>query len=140
MAKTFDFKKVAVIVAGVPVQGFIDGDAIVVAKNSDAWELTVGVDGESTRSRSNNESGRITLRLQGSSLSNAYLDGLRTGDELSGLGQVPIMIKDLFGTLLVNAAQCWCVKVPDVTLSRTPGQREWVFESGNIAMAGGGNV
>jgi hypothetical protein len=139
MAKTYDFKKVAVLVSFVPLVGFIDGDAVTVEMNDDDWELIVGADGEPTRSKKNNKSGRITVRLQASSLSNDYLDGLRKLDDLTGLGQIPIMIKDLFGTDLVVAAACWLVKPPAMTFGRSSSQREWIFESGSIDLSQGGN-
>lgn len=140
MAKTYDFKKVAVLVGGVPISGFIDGDAVTVEMADDQWEMVTGADGEATRSKKNNYSGTITIRLQASSLSNDYLQGLQKLDEATGLGQVPIMLKDLFGTTLVFAPQCWVKKSPGATFGRSNSQREWAFDSGKILINLGGNL
>lgn len=137
--KTYDFKKVILTIAGIPIFGFIDGDAIVVAKSDDEWGMSTGNDGEVTRVKRNQPSGRITIRLASSSASNSVLDGLRQADDLTGLGMVPILIKDLFGVDLVFAGQCWCVKAPDMTFARDSGQREWVYDCGDLKMTQGGN-
>jgi hypothetical protein len=137
--KTYDFKKVICTVAGIPIFGFIDGDAIVVAKSEDEWSMTAGNDGEVTRVKMNHPEGTITLRLQNSSSLNSVLDGLRELDDLSGLAMVPILIKDLFGTTLVFCEQAWCIKSPDISIARDVSPREWVYQCGDLKMTQGGN-
>lgn len=137
--KTYDFKKVIVTVAGIPIFGFIDGDAVAVAKAEDEWSMVAGNDGEVTRVKRNHPEGTITLRLQSSSASNSVLDGLRSADDLTGLAMVPILIKDLFGTTLVFAEQCWCMKSPDISFARDTSPREWVYQCGDLKMTQGGN-
>jgi hypothetical protein len=139
MAKTYDFNKVMCTVGSVPMNGFIDGDAITIEMNNDEWELVMGCDGEGTRGKSNDLSGRITIRLMGSSSSNQILSSFRNIDNSTGLGQVPILIKDLFGLDQATVRAAWCVKAPPVNYGKTPGQREWVFESAKIELTLGGN-
>lgn len=139
MAKTYNFKRVIVTVFGVPLQGFIDGDAVSIETTQDDWEMTVGVDGEGTRSAMNDDSGSITVRLQASSLSNDYLNGLRQADKLSGLGQFPVSVQDTLGATLAFAEQAWIRRVPNQDFGRSVGEREWVFDTTKLSLNIGGN-
>lgn len=137
--KTYDPKQVAVIVGSQPLTGFGDGDFVSVERNEDAWTLMVGADGESTRSKNNNRSGKITITLQQSSRSNDYLSQLALADELSGRATTNVMIKDNFGTTLYNAATAWIVKQPAITFAKEAGSREWVLETDELIGVLGGN-
>lgn len=137
--KTYDFKQVAVIIGGRIITGFADGDAVQVERNEDAWSLQVGAEGEATRSKSNNRSGKITLSLQQASESNAILSGFAKADELSNSGLVPVLVKDNSGNSLYGAEQAWIVKSPAAALGMESGNREWVIETDNLQVFEGGN-
>ena len=139
MLKTYDFAKVAVIVAGNIMSGFADGEVVTVERNEDAFSLQVGAEGEATRSKSNNRSGRSTLVLQQASESNAILSGLFKADELAGNGLFPVLIKDNSGNSLHAAEQAWIVKPPAASFGMESGSREWVIETDNLQMFDGGN-
>lgn len=137
--KTYDFKQVAVIVGGRIITGFSDGDAVQVERNEDAWSLQVGAEGEATRSKSNNRSGKVTLSLQQASESNAILSGFAKSDELSNGGLFPLLVKDNSGSSLYAAEQAWIVKSPAATLGMESAAREWVIETDNLQVFEGGN-
>lgn len=138
-AKTYDPSQVAIIVGGFQITGFADGSFLTVARNADAFALYVGTDGEGTRAKSNNKSGRITLTLAQSSDSNAILSGIAVADELSNNGIVPVLIKDNSGNSLYAAETAWIVKAPDSEFGREIGSREWIIETDNLAVFVGGN-
>jgi hypothetical protein len=138
-AKTYDPSQVAIIVGGYNITGFADGSFITVARNADAFALYVGTDGEGTRAKSNNKSGRITITLAQSSDSNAILSGIATLDELSNNGIVPLLIKDNSGLSLYAAETAWIVKTPDSEFGREVGSREWILETDNLSAFVAGN-
>jgi len=139
MAKTFNPKLVSVSFAGYQLSGF--GDTFISAeRNTDAFTLVKGADGETSRVASADRSGKVTITLKQSSLSNDILSGLAALDELSGLGTGSLLIKDIAGTTLLEAQEAWISKLPSVTMGKEGSEREWVIECGELLMLVGGNV
>lgn len=137
--KTYDPKQVQIIVGGIPLSGFADGSFVTVARAEDAWTMTVGADGEGTRSKSNNKSGTITVVLMQSSQSNQYLSNLVLADEINNAGLVPTMVKDGSGSSLYMAEQSYVKKAPDSDFAKVAGTRTYVIETDNLQMFNGGN-
>lgn len=137
--KTYDPSQVAIIVGGFNITGFADGSFITIARNADAFALYVGTDGEGTRAKSNNKSGKITITLAQSSDSNAILSGIANLDELSNNGIVPVLVKDNSGTSLYAAETAWIVKASDSEFGKELGSREWILETDNLAVFIAGN-
>lgn len=82
MAEVYDFKKVSVIVDGVIITGFMDGEPISVSRNEDEVTPHTGADGEVTYSESADETGTITLTLKETSASLPTLTALRKSRKL----------------------------------------------------------
>lgn len=139
MVKTYDPKAVAVIFGGKIITGFGDGTFVVVERNEQTFNLKVGVDGEGTRAKSNNKSGKITLTLMQSSSSNDDLSAFAAADELSNTGVAPCLIKDSNGTTVCAAATAWIQKPANVEDAKEVGTRTWVIESDEVDMFVGGN-
>lgn len=138
--KTYDFKQVAVIIGGRQMTGFAEGDDVVkVGRDEDAFTMTVGADGEGTRSKSNNKAGKLTIKLKAASESNQILDGFALADELGNAGLVPFLVKDNSGATLHAAEQSYIVKRPESALGMSEGEREWILQTDNLAMFEGGN-
>lgn len=112
---TYDFKKVTVIVDGVIITGFMDGDSIAAEKNEDDVNTHVGAGGDVTFSESNNNTGTITLTLKSTSSSLPFLKQLRDS-------------KRIFPTQIVDANdQTYRVGGNECRVVRTPG-RNWGSE------------
>lgn len=139
MLKTYDPKQVAVIIGGKIMRGFADGTFVKVERNEQGFNLKVGVDGEGTRAKSNNRSGKITITLMQSSDSNDDLSAFAAADELSNTGAVPVLIKDASGSSLFSAVTAWVQKYADAEYAKEAGPRTWVLESDEILMFEGGN-
>ena len=137
--KTYDAKQVSIIVGGAIISGYADGSFVRVERNADQFSLVMGADGEATRSKSNNKSGRFTFTLQQSSDSNAILAGFAALDELSNNGIIPVLVKDNSGNSLHTAAQAWCVKYPSSEYAKESGTKEWVFETDELITFPAGN-
>ena len=140
MARTYDPKQVAVIVGGSQISGFADGAFVTVERNDDAFTLQMGTDGEGTRSKTNNRSGRVTITLMQSSPSNALLQAFADADEVSNAGTFPLLIKDnsSLGTLFA-AEQAWIVKKPSAGFDRAAGSREWILETDQLELLEAGH-
>ena len=86
---TYDFKKVSVIVNGVYITGFMDGEVIQVEKNEDDVVPHVGASGDVTYAESADKTGTITLTLKQTSASLSFLQRLRKSKRI-----FPIQIVD----------------------------------------------
>ena len=134
--------KVVVLINGIPMTGFGEGDAIEVAPVSELSTSKVGIDGDVTRSMGTDRRCRITVRLMQSSPSNDVLSALVGVDQITGGRMFPVTVMDLLGRTLIVAAQCWIATRPTVTFGREATEREWTFETGALSewFAGGSNV
>jgi hypothetical protein len=138
-SKTYDSKQVAITIGVALMSGFAENSMIKVERNEDTWKLQVGTDGTTTRSKTNNRSGKITLSLMQTSASNAILSGFALLDETLNAGAVPVLIKDLNGLSLYSAAQAWVMKPPAGDLEANAKERTWVIETGELLWFEGGN-
>ena len=137
--KTYDPKQVILTVGGRQITGWADGTFIEVERDADAYELTVGADGDAARSKSNNRAGKITVTLLQTSEGNAVLSGFAAADELSNGGVVAIMARDKSGASFFVADQAWVQKYPKSGYSKNIETREWVLRSDSINIYEGGN-
>lgn len=137
--KSYNFAKVAVSLGGRILTGFADGESITVERNEDAWTLRIGADGEGTRAKSNNRSGRVTMRFLQTAEANAILNSFAAADEIADAGAQPFFMKDVGGNSLYSAEQMWIVKRPAAGFGNEAGEREWVLETDNLVMFEGGN-
>lgn len=142
MAKTYDPKQIIVTFGGIIAQGFADGTFLSVSFNEDQFALTVGADGEGARAKSNNNSARIELTLMQTSITNDLLSAVRRADaSLPGrAGVLPLQIRDVLGTTLYEAMDCWIVKSPDVEFSKEISERTWILETDYLFDFVGGNL
>lgn len=131
--KTYDPKLVLVTIGGVPITGFADGEYIKVTAHGDRYTKKVGSDGEVSRTRSNNDTHKITISLTQTSPSNSYLSQLLGLDRLANAGVRPIQITDLEGTTVLFWPEGWISKSPDIGFGKETGQRDWEFDTGQIA-------
>jgi hypothetical protein len=139
MVLQYDPKNVSMIVGGKIAHGFADGTFIKAMRNEQAYNLKVGVDGEGTRSKNNNKSGKFEITLMQSSSFNDVLSAYSSADQLSNAGVVPILLRDNNGTTLATALTAWVQKLPDVEFAKEVTTRTWVFETDDLEMFVGGN-
>ena len=70
---TYSPKDVLVVVGVVPITGYADGSFVEVDYNEEAYKLVIGADGEATRVKNANESGKITIKLPMNTFNRALL-------------------------------------------------------------------
>lgn len=139
--KTYDPASVVVTFGVLQLQGFAEDSIVEAERNTDTFTIKKGVDGEGTRTRNVDRSGRVTVRLMQSSESNLALSALMEADEISanGVGILPLLVKDNSGNSLVFAARAWIVKPPKTSYGPAPEAREWIFEADELRIFEGGN-
>lgn len=136
---TFDPKSVLVNIGGANISGFTDGEFLSITADNQQFTKVVGADGFTTRVKSNNYNGTLTLTLSQSSFSNDVLSGYLNLDRISNLGIVTILIKDMSGRTTLFSAQGWIQQFPDVTYSNEISNRAWTFDLVDIDIFIGGN-
>lgn len=136
--REYDPAQVVFNVGGVDISGFAEGTFIESERNVDAFALVVGSDGENTRVKSANLSGKFKCTLQQSSPSNDYLSSVATQDEQAGNAAKPIVLKDANGTTLAKCEKGWVKKKAKSGFGNTAENREWEFETGNLVYDVGG--
>lgn len=139
--KEYSADQVLVSVAGIPLQGFADGEFLTISFTSDHFESVAGADGEVTRSKTNDNRATVTVKLMQTSDSNDLLSALYNTDRKfpNGAGVGAFLVQDFNGRSLFAASECWIRKVPDISFDRTATEREWTFEIANLEYFQGGN-
>ena len=122
--RTFDFKKVSVVVDGVIITGYMDGESISVEKNEDDVTPHVGAGGDVTFAESNDETATITLTLKNTSSSLPYIRGLRKEKR-----NFPTQIVDSNNdTFRAGGNNCRIIKAPPVSYgNETTGVEVSIF-------------
>jgi len=126
--RTYDPRSVIVSIGGVPMSGYADGTFLTVDRDEDAFSKVTGADGYSTRVKSNNRGGSLTLTLKQSSPSNDVLSGFANLDELSNAGVVPVLVKDTSGNSIYFSATGWVKKYPSSEFGKELNNRDWVID------------
>lgn len=137
--KTYAPDSVVINFAGATLTGYAEGSFITIERETDAFNKVTGADGLTTRIKSSNRSGSITLSLAQSSDANAILSALQMADELTGDGIFPLLIKDVSGRSLFSAEQAWIRKSANAEFSSDFTGRQWVIDCAQISMLHGGN-
>lgn len=137
--RTFDPKSVIVTIGGVPMSGYADGTFLEITADTQQFTKIVGADGFTTRVKSNNYGGVMTLTLSQSSPSNDVLSGFLQLDRASNRGVVPILIKDMSGTTIIFAGTGWIQQFPDVIFGNEINNRAWILDLAEIDVLIGGN-
>lgn len=133
MAKTYNLKRCKVAINSIPIEGFGETDALSFEPNEDSWTLTVGGDGEKTRSRMNNDSFTITLTLMQNSAAMAVLQQAHMADILSGNAKFSLEVIDLETPEALVVPECWVMRQPTIAFARQVGEREWRLTAPSLA-------
>lgn len=135
MVRNYDPKSVTKIIAGQIIAGYAEGTFITVERNEDSANLSIGSQGEGTRTVTRNRSGRVTLTLQQTSPSNGVLDAQRIAMELSGGGIFSMLGKDSDSGDTWAGATSWVVKPATMEFSNETSNREWITETDELQTA-----
>ena len=134
----YDPKKIQLIVGGYIIGGFVDDEFLEVERDVDAYTKYVGVGGETTRIKTTNRSGKLTIKLMQSSPSNDELSLLTELDEFGDAGAVPLLARDGNGSTLFTSVFCWVKRFPKVMWRREVQVYEWVLDTSSLSIFVGG--
>ena len=141
--KRYDAAQVTMVFMGILIDsGYADGEFLTIESDANDYDLVIGTDGQGGRSRSNNLSATIKLKLMQTSDGNTFLGALRTAGLLAANGADigPLLIRDrVSGTCMWTAANCWIAKPPDVSLDNKITMREWTFQTEDLVRADTGS-
>jgi len=138
--RTYAADEVRIVVGGAPITGLADGTFVSVSRDEQAYNKVTGADGTTSRAKTANRAGTITLTLQQTSPANDVLSGYMIADEQDNSGVVPVLVKDGSGRTVVSAASAYVQQAPDADFSKDIEEREWVLECAGIDMFVGGNA
>lgn len=128
--RTYNPSQVVVVMNGIPMSGFADGAFVNITMPADGITSQVGADGEIARAINTDRRCTVTISLQQTSPSNAFLSTFFTMDTLTCGGTIgPLLIQDLCGETLFMASQAWVVKPADVEFSKEIATRAWQIET-----------
>ena len=140
-SSTYDTTKLTVIVGGVIVTGFSDGDFITAKRDEDLHMKRVGADGHVARARNGNKSGTIEIKLLQSSPAVNQLAALVALDNFLFDGDILIPIAIVSpgtGAELVASTQSWLKTPPEMVFGKEVGERTFVFDCADLKLSLGG--
>lgn len=139
LVRTFDPKKVIITFGITVLTGYAEGTFVKISRSGDAFEKRKGSDGSVDRINKNAFDFKVSVTLMQTAPVNALLSALLAADQISNVGVLPLVVKDLNGVTLFTAAQAWIAKDPDTEFGDSLGNREWTFDTGAAAKLDGGN-
>lgn len=136
----YSFDKVEVIVAGVPVTGFADGDdAITIERNMALNEHLDGAGGDVVNIEKASRSGVVTIKLLQTSPMNAVLSGLLAKQEAGRFDAFPIVVKNILDPAQLSTAKnCSIEGWPSQAFGAGHNAREWRILCANLITSAGG--
>lgn len=127
---TYDPKEVTISLGSHIVTGYAEDSYISIEPSGDGITKKVGCDGEIVRSLSPDNTFNVKMNVLYQSASNSWLQAQYDMDMATGDGMFPIMIKDLKGTMIFQAAKCWAIKPAVRGFGKESGNREWELTTG----------
>lgn len=140
--RIYDSNQVQVAFAGIPVQGYADGDFLTVTWETDSFSDVAGTDGDVSRSKTNDQRATVEIILMNTSPTNDLLSAVWQADlnTPGGAGVGSLLVTDLNGTTLLTAGNAWISKAPDITYGREANERTWTLRVDKLVAFVGGNL
>jgi hypothetical protein len=135
---TYDPTKMTVVVGGVILSGFSDGDYITAKRDEDLYMKRVGADGHVARARNGNKSGTIEIKLLQSSPAVNELSALLALDNFLFDGDilVPIaIVSPGTGAEVVASTQSWLKTPPEIVFGKEVNDRTFVFDCTDLRLS-----
>lgn len=141
MLKSFDPRRVMLIIGSHRVSGFMEGESLTGEPMADGSTSVAGMDGDVARAMNTDPRWTFTANLLQSSDSNDVLSAIYQLDKATkGNGVVPFLLQDNNGNTLVSGAQCWILRPANIAYGNTITGRAWtihvVAEIENIGASG----
>ena len=126
--KLYSWANVILLVNGIEINGFDEGDDVVKGERTkDSAQDKVGVDGEMSVSYTQDKSGTITIRLQQTSDSNAFLNSLVVAAENGAFVPVAVLLRNTITTETAGGSQGYIKRVPNISRGENVTSQEWMI-------------
>lgn len=128
--RAYSFQNTVVILNGVELTGFADGDDVIsIKRRVDSISDKVGADGKMMASVSADKSGEIGFKLQQTSSSNKYLNSLMQRQEAAGSTFAPIAVlfQDTYRQDLATGTVGYLKKPADMNRGAMGQMQEWTL-------------
>lgn len=112
--------------------GFAKGEFATIKRNAPLFGLVVGSSGDASRSKSNDRSAKMNIKLLQTSPFNSYFAGLFLLDQGTGISPFPFSLTDIPQAENHVAVQAWITKMPDAMMSNEDVPRDWEFETNDM--------
>jgi len=130
--KTYDPKECTLILGGVIIGGYSDGTKLSVEYTNDSYTYKTGLDGdEKVRSRSNDNSGSITLSLMSTSSSRGFLQEKLDLDKKDNTGTFSLLLKT--PNEQWAAVDAWVQKRPGASIEGEVTAREYLIMCADLS-------
>lgn len=140
MIWTYSPEDVQILVAGIyAITGYVEGTFISIKKDVQPFTTSRTADGKLNRTQREDKGYTLEISIAQSSTSNDVLNKLLEIDQVTGLGQFPIFIKDGNGSSLFFTSQAFISSVPDVEFSNSISTRTWTIQCEDGFLNVGGN-
>lgn len=138
--RTYDASQVILAVNGSVIGGYADGTFIEIVRTSASFTKVVGADGTTSRAKTNDISGTITITLAQTSPSNDVLSQLQEQDLLQNNAIVPVVMEDLSGSSILFTGTGWVEGLPRTAFGKDISNREWVIHLSSMQLSIAGNL
>lgn len=126
MVKTYDPKKVRLVIAGAIATGLADGNSIIVEKNEPNLTTEhVGSQGEVSRTMTTNRTALLKLMVKSTS---PFTEKLYAIANTLNAAKFPIQLENQSDLkFFANAFECWVKVIPNREFGQEEQMREWQF-------------
>lgn len=125
--KTYDAKRVQIVFGPLSLSGFAEDSMITLTPESEIFTAKVGCDGQTTRSRSNNDNYKATVRFMQTSDARHKLQELTLRNSALTPVTYPFKLVSLDTGETYESAEAYVERLPDAEFGREAGEREYTL-------------
>lgn len=133
--RTYDSNQVSVTFAGRAIDtGRADGEFVTTEYSTETFVKKVGADGEVTRSKSNDNTATIKIKVMQTSNGHKMLLQLHAlaRASVNGSDAGAFELIDRNGGVLERATKAWIEKAPPSSFGKEAGEREWTLAAADL--------
>ena len=125
--KSYNLKSVVCSFGPVVFSGFAEDDAITLTPESEIFTSKVGADGQTTRSRSNNDNYKATIRFMATSTARVSLQEQTLRNAALSQVTYPFYLSSPDTGEIYSSSQAYVEKLPDASFGREASEREYTI-------------